>query len=337
MKNKEKVYDIIPATFDPVFKEIFTSPDCHNFVCALISEITKLDINYLKKHLKVINTSLPKSRAYEKTSIADVLLSVDGNILNIEMNNEYYNGLFQKNDMYQHTILSRTMQKGQSYKKLKKVIQINIDNFNKFKKEISLFKLMEVETHEIENEDYIKYHIALPRIMKKYYNGNKLNYLEKLLCIIGAKNKEELNRISVGDEILMEASKKIEDLSLEELFSDLYDVEKDRQMAERAKEEYKEEMAQKKAMKLAKKEINNFKKQMNNLEKEAKEAGIKAGIKEGIKEGKKEGIKEGKKEGLEIGEKNKAIEIAKKMLDSGMDKQEIIKYTGITEEELKDL
>ena len=55
------------------------------------------------------------------------------------------------------------------------------------------------------------------------------------------------------------------------------------------------------------------------------------------KEGIKEGIKEGKKEGLEIGEKNKAIEIAKKMIDSGMNKQEIIKYTGITEEELKDL
>lgn len=62
------------------------------------------------------------------------------------MNNNYYEGLFQKNDMYQHTILSRSMKKGQSYKNLKKVIQINIDNFNCFQKVISVFKLMEIDT-----------------------------------------------------------------------------------------------------------------------------------------------------------------------------------------------
>ena len=116
---------IIPGTFDPVFKEIFTSPDCHNYVCTLISHLTNINQKCLKENLKVINNNLPKKR-------------VKGHTINIEMNKNYYEGLFEKNDMYQHTILSRSMRKGQSYKTLKKVIQINIDNFTKFKKAISV-------------------------------------------------------------------------------------------------------------------------------------------------------------------------------------------------------
>ena len=293
---KNKLEDIIPGTFDPVFKEIFTSPDCHNFVCALISEITKLDLNYLKENLKVINSNLPKSRAFEKTSITDVLLSVDGNILNIEMNNEYYKGLFEKNDMYQHTILSRTMKREDSYLNLKKVIQINIDNFSKFKKAISIFKLMEIDTHEIENKDYIKYHIALPKIMEKYYNGDKLNYLEKLLCVIGAKSREELSKISKGDMVLMEASKKIEDLSLDELFSDLYDVEKDRIMAENAKQ-YRDEIAEKR--------------------------GMRRGMKKGMQQGMQQGIQQG------------IIETAKKMLKEKIDIDIVSRCTGLSKEKIE--
>ena len=51
-------------------------------------------------------------------------------------NGKYYEGLFEKNDMYQHTILSRTMKSGDSYKRLKQMIQINIDAFSKFSKDI---------------------------------------------------------------------------------------------------------------------------------------------------------------------------------------------------------
>ena len=100
IKTLEKI-DIIPGTFDPVFKEIFTSPDCHNFVCTLIHHITGINLEYLKLNLKVVNPNLPKSRAKEKNKPTDVLLSVEGHLINIEMNNgKYYEGLFEKNDMY---------------------------------------------------------------------------------------------------------------------------------------------------------------------------------------------------------------------------------------------
>ena len=54
---------------------------------------------------------------------------------------------------------------------------------------------------------------------------------------------------------------------------------------------------------------------------------------EGIEEGKKEGLKKGIKEG----EKKKAIEIAKEMLKEEIEKEKIIKITGLTKEELEEI
>ena len=54
-------------------------------------------------------------------------------------------------------------------------------------------------------------------------------------------------------------------------------------------------------------------------------------------EGKRDGFLEGKLEGKLEGEKSKKLEIAKKMLDDNVDSETIIKYTGLTIEEIKTL
>ena len=48
----------------------------------------------------------------------------------------------------------------------------------------------------------------------------------------------------------------------------------------------------------------------------------------------KEGRKEGHKEGLQEGEKRKAVVIAKNLLSMGISKEDIMKATGLSEEEL---
>ncbi len=309
--------EIIPATFDPVFKEVFTSPDCHNFVCTLISLLTKIDLNFLKKHLKVINSNLPREKVNEKASETDVLLSVEGHIINIEMNKDYYEGLFIKNDLYQHKVISRVLKKGDTYIELKRVIQINIDNFSRFQKEISEFKLMEVETGEIENESYIKYHISLSKIREKYYNGGELSYLEKLLLMIGMDKKEELEEVSEGDEVMMELRKKVEILSDEEAFADLYDVERQERMIYNTKMKYAEDKGLEKGM-------------AKGMEK-----GMKKGMAKGLKEGLEKGKKEGKKAGIIEGSELTKIDIAKNMLEENMDIKLIMKLTGLSNEEIK--
>lgn len=56
-----------------------------------------------------------------------------------------------------------------------------------------------------------------------------------------------------------------------------------------------------------------------------------------LEEGKAKGLKEGLKEGLVKGKKEKAIEIAKKLLAKGMSAQEVAEITDLPESEIKEL
>ena len=61
-----------------------------------------------------------------------------------------------------------------------------------------------------------------------------------------------------------------------------------------------------------------------------REEGHKEGKEEGLKEGKEEGIKEGREEGA----KQKSFDIAKRMLEKGIDIETISELTGLTAEEV---
>ena len=72
-----------------------------------------------------------------------------------------------------------------------------------------------------------------------------------------------------------------------------------------------------------------------------KEEGLKEGREEGHKEGKEEGRKEGKEEGIkegrEEGAKQKSFDIAKRMLEKGIETETISELTGLTEKEISEL
>ena len=72
-----------------------------------------------------------------------------------------------------------------------------------------------------------------------------------------------------------------------------------------------------------------------------REDGIKEGREEGLKEGHRKGHKEGKEEGLTEGRaegaKQKSFDIAKKMLEKGIDIETISELTGLTEKEISEL
>ena len=70
---------------------------------------------------------------------------------------------------------------------------------------------------------------------------------------------------------------------------------------------------------------------------EAERKGIKKGRQEGIKEGLQKGIQEGLQKGIQEGEKSKAIEIAKSLINIGLDKETISKSTGLDLNEIEKL
>ena len=65
--------------------------------------------------------------------------------------------------------------------------------------------------------------------------------------------------------------------------------------------------------------------------------GMAKGMAEGMVKGMAEGKEIGRAEGLEIGEKRKAIETAKQMRSDGIPIESILRYTGLTAEDIETL
>ena len=66
---------------------------------------------------------------------------------------------------------------------------------------------------------------------------------------------------------------------------------------------------------------------------EGREEGLEEGHKKGHEEGKEEGLKEGRAEGV----KQNSFDIAKRMLEKGIDIETISELTGLTAEEVSSL
>ena len=192
----------------------------------------------------------------EKKTKTDILLDISNSRINIEMNNEYYEGLFQKNNAYQNKLIGDQFLSGQGYEEVKKVIQINFDNFNRFDERVIIkFQIMDKECGIVEDTNYEKYHIILPNVEEKYYNKEELDKFSKELLILTTEDKEKLKSLVGKDDILMKAKEKLEDLSEDTDIMGLYDGEKMDEFERIAKERY------------------------------AGKLGYEKGIKEGIKEG----------------------------------------------------
>ena len=332
MKNKileryEKEGLVVPGVFDKVFKSVMQDENCKDYLIEIINNLTNIPKEYLKENIIFKNSELPIEYLNEKQKITDLVIEVQNNIINLEMNNFYYKGLIEINDMYLNEL--RKIKLGEEYVNIPKVIQINFDNFNKFTgKTVRKFMILDVENYEKETQNYEKYHINLKLIKKKYYNKEKLTKLEKMLLLLVLDKKSELREVTGEDDIMKRVEEKITKLSRDSAMILCYDEEEYRQKAMKASimtelEEAKEKL-QKEQEKLQK-EQEKLQKKQEKIEKEAKEQGIKEGIEEGKKEGIKEGIRKNQKE------------IVINMLNKNMDKNLIMELAGLSEKEMEEI
>jgi len=295
---------VIPGIFDEMFKQIMKG--CPKYLADLLYQIIGLDPTVTLENMIVQDTNHVISHILEKRKRSDVIIQVENHIINLEMNEEFYRGLYEKNEAYMRRLGSEMIQIGEDYDD-KKFIQINFDYFTPFDERLVVeFRIMDVERHIVEVENYVKYHINLAKVVEKYYNESEKDHLSKLekeLLILVLDDKNEIKEISKGDVELMEVGKKIEDLSFDINMIGLYDVEEDRRITDYLKTKYKLEKAEE----------------------------------EGLQRGMEKGIEKGMEKGIEQGEKNKCLEIAREMLKEGLEPSLISKITSLSSSELEKL
>ena len=299
---------------DNVVKKILNSEkkECREYLTRIISCATGIDINLLRGNIELVTPEIG-SNIYSVNSEADSVYRSDENYFNIEVNyiNTKKTVVIVKNNTYLYNLILRQLGSSKDYNKVKKVIQININNYDIFQKKefVYVSKMMEVTHKKIRDEMIEIIDINLPFLESIDYNnikkGNDFD-LEKLLYIFVCDDKKILDQVYAGDEVMNKVRND------EEIFMNVMDSLLYYNYEDLLTDEEKVEFNKK------------------------KEQARKEGRKEGIKEGRKEGRKEGIKEGIE--ERN--LEILKNMLDNGISDEIILKSLNIdidTLEKLKEI
>ena len=256
-------YKIIPMTNDRVFKSVLSSIEARDYLIDIISGITGLPKANLKKDMTFVDSEHRISSKNESKKISDLVVEVKDNVINLEMNNTYYKKLVDRNFEYIAKLKSNLI--GESYNKIRKVIQINFDNFNRYNDDRVVIKFeMRDEKGIKEGVSLESYHVILPNVKEKYYNENNKDDLIGKLVIFVAERDEELQKLIDKHIELRPVGKKLVEISREEEARGIYDLEEHERRVR------------------------------NSLIEDALEDGWNRGKKEGKEEGIKEGIKENK-------------------------------------------
>lgn len=300
------IKNIIPMTYDKMFKGVLTSKEARGYLISLISNITGIKKENIRDNIVFKNNEQKINGISGKKKITDMVVEIDDNVINLEMNKEYYEGLIDRNNEYISKIRESIILEGGNYSDIPKVIQINFDNYNKYKNDkrvVIKFEMLDAEKGIKEGVNMESYHVILPNAKEKYYNEKNEEELVKELVIMMADRNEELEKLIKDNMELKKVGEKIVEISRDEELRGWYDEEEHQRMVR------------------------------NSLVSSA----IKEGWNKGIKEGKEEGHKKGMKKGIKEGIKNEKNNVARKMLDENISLEIICKITGLKLEEVKAL
>ena len=144
------------------------------------------------------------------------------------MNMVYSKTLDTKNYVYTNQLFLRDISSSKDYQNVLKVIQINIDNYDRFGKNLFVYQsvVMENKTY-IERNHYLEiYDINLDYLRKVDYNNIKKGSLEYYLYYMVVKDIKQIKFIYEGDELMEQVLGKVTSMmgAIDELL--LYDRKK---------------------------------------------------------------------------------------------------------------
>lgn len=327
---------VIPATFDPVFKSLLTNENNRGYLEDLISYVTKILKEIISKNMVVVNNQLPIEKYNNKQMNTDILVEIERNVINLEMNAQKEIGIFEKNAAYYQKLMVEQYKRSADYRNIKRVIQINFNDFKYFSDEDIIIKFQMTS----ENGLYIDpiygevYHVNLAILKKLWYNEGKkqsLNDFNLKLLMLCASERETLDELAERDESLMNVKKNIEELSDDEDIIGLYDVKKAAEWEKNCTKAYFEELEKdiKKYEEDVKKHEKDVKKREENIRNQQQEI-------EKQKENIRKQEEETRKKELDQ-EKKQKLEMAKNLLKENIDIDIILKVTSLNKEDIKGL
>ena len=295
----------LPLTSDYVFKRIFGQEENKEALKDFLEGILKINI----EKIEINNPELPKDFYDSKYGVLDLKVTLDNRIIvNVEMQVQNQHNIAQRSTYYMSRVYSQQIGENEPYINCKKVIVINILNFNYYKRNsyhsIARMKFEKNNQEEYvdmgyENEDeyatdYIEMHIIeLQKFKKK--NPKIDTKLEQLLWLFVGGEEEKMRRISKKNKEIEKIDKKLASMSL------------------------------------SREERNNYEFRRKAILDEI------SAINYATKKGLAQGIEQGIEKGIEKGSRREKETIAKEMLKKNMDIKLIMELTNLTKEEIEKL
>ena len=235
-----------------------------------------------------------------KNRESDLLYESDNYLINIEGNSQTSVSVNLKNLSYLCALLLRQVKPGDA-DKVKKVLQININNKSPFKTKnfINITELIDSITNEVRNELFFIVDFNLENSYNMTYN--EIASLpgddpRKIFYVFTSENNDKYYELYKNNKLGQLILRRME--YMVENFDAIFYYDRDK-----------------------------FNEQV------AKEVGFEEGKTAGIEIGKTAGIEIGKNVGMVIGKKETIL----KMLNSGMPELDILKYLGITKSDLEEI
>ena len=286
---------------DLAFKKIFLeTPQLLNYVYNYTLELLDLPIDD-SIHLLDNNVN---DNINIKNRESDLLYESDNYLINIEGNSQTSVSVNLKNLSYLCALLLRQVKPGDA-DKVKKVLQININNKSPFKTKnfINITELIDSITNEVRNELFFIVDFNLENSYNMTYN--EIASLpgddpRKIFYVFTSENNDKYYELYKNNKLGQLMLRRME--YMVENFDAIFYYDRDK-----------------------------FNEQV------AKEVGFEEGKTAGIEIGKTAGIEIGKTEGMAIGIDKGKKEIILNLLKAGMNELDIMKYLGITESGLEEI
>ena len=297
----------LKVTNDYIFKKIFAKKGNESLLQDLLNSILQIKI----KSIEVIaDANLERQLESNKLGILDIKAKVDEDtIIDIEIQiiNRY--NMIERTLFYWSGLYYNVLQKGEDYKEIKKVIAINILDYNEFDEgpyhEIA--KLRREYLYKILTDKIEIHFIQIPKFKKQ--RKDMKTKLDMWMDFISQIDEKEVKNAMRKNKEIKKAQEEYEYLTGDE---------EERRIAFLREKAIRDENS-----------IFDAGKDIGRRE------GKEEGKEEGIEIGKEQGIEIGKEQGIEIGKEQTKKEIVKTMTKENMPIETIMKVTKLSREEIE--
>ena len=305
----------IHVRFDWAVKRLLRDKANFGILEGFLSELLKEDIT-----IKNVLESESNADSYvAKFNRVDLLVeNQKGELVIIEIQNSYEADYFLRILFSVSKTIVEHIKLGENYLKIKKVISVNIIYFDLGKGEDYVYKgtTSFIGRHEGDT-------LLLTDKQKEFFNKEKVSDIYPEIYLIKVNNFNDLSKDTLDEWIYFfknsEIKKEFKAKGLQQAGKELQIINLSEEKRRNYDKYIEHLMTESSIM-----EGNQF---------IARKEGIKEGMKKGMKEGMKKGVKKGMKEGLKEGN----LATAKKMKVDGLPIKDIIKYTGLSEQEILNL